>query len=120
MALNDPQSVTLASGAVSVPRTSSGVNSSTYTSADGTVQLVVSHQYGKRTRRSVRVNVNKITTDPLLTGASINVGLSAYVVLDVPSAGFSADEMKGALLALATWLSSSTGANALKLVGGEN
>jgi hypothetical protein len=120
MALADPQSVTFASGAVSLPRTSSGVNSSSYTSADGAVKLLASHQYGKRVRRTARISSDKITTDPLVTGANIRVSASAYVVLDVPTAGFTADEQKGLLLAISTWLSASTGANATKLVGGEN
>lgn len=120
MALSDPQSLTLASGAVSLPRTSSGVNSSAYTAADATTTFSVSHNYAKRTRRTARVTLNKITTDPLLSGANVRVSSSAYVVLDVPPAGFTADEQKGLLTAIATWLTASTGANAAKLVGGEN
>jgi len=120
MALADPQSVTVGGSAASLPRISTGVNSSTYNKADSTVQLTVSHQYGKRNRRTARITVTKITTDPLNTSINTRVSYSAYVVLDVPPAGFSAAEQKEGLLAIATWLSASTGANADKLVGGEN
>jgi hypothetical protein len=120
MALADPQSVTVNTTAQTLPRTSTGTNASSYTKDDGTVQLSVSHNYGKRYRRTARVTSNKIATDPLVSGMSVRVSASAYVVLDVPSSGFTAAEQKELLLAIATWLSASTGANAGKLVGGEN
>ncbi len=120
MALADPQSLTVNGSAASLPRTSTGANSSSYTKDDQTVAFNVSHQYGKRLRRTARVTSNKITTDPLLTGVNTRVSASAYIVLDVPTSGFTAAEQKELLLAIATWLSASTGANAVKLVGGEN
>lgn len=120
MALADPQSVTVGGSAKSLPRTSTGVNASTYTSNDSAVQLLVSHQYGRRNRRTARVTSTKITTDPLNTTANVRVSMSAYVVLDVPPTGFTAAEQKEILLAIATWLSASSGANSDKLVGGEN
>ena len=120
MALADPQSLTVNGAAASLPRTSTAANSSNYTKDDGTVSFTVSHSYGKRTRRTARVISNKITTDPLVTGMNVRVSAHAYVVLDVPVSGFSAADQKELLLALATWLSASTGANAGKLVGGEN
>jgi len=120
MALSDPQSVTVNGGAQSLPRTSTGVNTSSYTKDDGTVALNVSHAYGKRFRRTARVTSTKIAADPLITTQNVRVSASAYVVLDVPPSGFSAAEQKELLLAISTWLSASTGANAAKLVGGEN
>lgn len=120
MALADPQSVTVGGSAKSLPRTSTGVNQSTYTSADATVSALVSHQYGRRTRRTMRVTSTKITTDPLNSTANVRVSMSSYIVLDVPPTGFTAAEQKEILLAVATWLSANTGANADKLVGGEN
>lgn len=120
MALADPQSVTIGGAAQSLPRTSTSTNSSTYTKDDGTAVLLVSHAYGRRFRRTASVTSNKITTDPLITSQNVRVNARAYVVLDVPVSGFSAAEQKDLLLALATWLSASTGANAGKLVGGEN
>jgi hypothetical protein len=120
MALADPQSVTVNSAAQSLPRTSVGPNASSYTKDDGTVQLSVSHNYGKRNRRTARVTSTKIAVDPLISGVNLRVSASAYVVIDVPQAGFSAAEQKELLLSIATWLSANTGANAAKLVGGEN
>lgn len=120
MALADPQSVTVNGSAQTLPRTSVGPNASTYTTADGTVQLSVSSTYGKRIRHTVRVTSNKIAADPLVSGVNLRVSASAYLVWDGPQAGFSAAEQKELVLAVATWLSANTGANATKFVGGEN
>ena len=120
MALADPQSVTVGGSAASLPRTSTGPNSSTYTKADSTVSLQVSSAYGRRYQRRARITSTKITTDPLHTTSNVRVSMSASVLLDVPPTGFSQAEQKEILLAIATWLSASTGANADKLVGGEN
>lgn len=120
MALADPQSVTVGGSAATLARTSTGTNTSSYSKDDGTVLMSVAHNYGRRYRRTARITSNKIATDPLITGVNVRLSASAYVVLDVPSSGFSALEQKELLLAIATWLSASTGANATKLVGGEN
>lgn len=119
MALADPQSITIGT-ALTLPRTSTGANSSSYTKDDQTVRFDVAHQYGKRVRRTARVTSNKITTDPLITGQNVRLSASVYVVLDVPVSGFTAAEQKDLLLSISTWLSASTGANSVKLVGGEN
>lgn len=120
MALADPQSVTIGAATTPLPRVSVGPNASTYSSADSTVQLSASHAYGKRIRRTARVTSTKITTDPLLTNVNVRVSASAYVVLDVPTSGFTAAEQNDLLLSIATWLSATSGANAAKLIGGEN
>lgn len=120
MALADPQSVTIGAATTPLPRTSVGTNGSIYNSADGTVRVEVSHTYGRRTRRIVKVTLSKITTDPLITGQNVRVSMSAHTVLDVPPAGFTATEMKDILLSPGTWLAAASAANAVKLVGGEN
>lgn len=118
MAYADPQSVTIGS-ALSLPRTGSGVNTGTFTKDDGTAQLTVSHQYGKRIRRTARVNYSKIVADPLITGTNLRLSSSVYVVLDVPVNGFTVAEQVQIITGLTTWLTASTNANATKLAGGE-
>lgn len=63
--LADPQSVTINAVAQTLPAVARGVNTSTYRKDDQTVGLSVSHQYGKRTRRTVRLDYSKIVADPL-------------------------------------------------------
>lgn len=120
MAYADPQSVTLGGSAQLLPRTSSGVSAGAFTKDDGSVQLTVTHNVGRRTRRTARVTSTKIAQDPLVPAQNQRLSASAYVVLDVPPAGFTAAEQKDLILAITTWLTASTGANASKLVGGEN
>jgi len=122
MAFSDPQSVTIGTtpGTVSVPRTSQGINQGAFTSNDGTVGLSVAHSYGKRTRRTARVDLSKIAPDPLISSNNIKYGASAYLVIDQPVTGFSAAEIKDLVTSLTTWLTASSGAHITQLAGGEN
>lgn len=121
MAFADPQSVTIGTtpGTVTLPRTGMGPSSGSFSSADGLTDLTISQQYGKRTRRTVRLDFQKTAADPLVTGNNTVYSASCYVVLDVPTSGFSAAEQKDLVVALANYLTASTNANTTKLVGGE-
>jgi len=119
MAYSDPQSVTIGT-ALTLPRTSSGVNAGSFSKDDGTAVLSVSHQYGKRIRRSARVTSTKISADPLLTNVNVRLSASAYLVIDVPNNGYSITEVKDLVTGLTTWLTAATNANLVKLIGGEN
>lgn len=119
----DPQSVTINAVAQSLPRTGTGVNgpfSAQYTKDDGNVVLSVSHQYGKRTRRTARLDLTKIAVDPLVSSTSIKYGMSAYLVVDVPPTGFTVVEAKQLVDALTGWLTATSGANATRLLAGES
>lgn len=120
MAYADPQSVTVGGTAVSLPRTASGVNTGGFSAADANTKLTVSHQYGKRTRRQVRLDLKKIAPDPLISSTNILYSMSAYLVVDTPVTGYTNAEVVNAIKALTDWLTASTNANATKLVGGEN
>lgn len=122
MSFADPQSVTIGTtpGTVSLPRTASGVNSGAFTSNDGTVDVQVSHQYGKRTRRQARLDYKKIAPNPLIASENIQFSASVYLVCDLPVTGFNVTDMTDMVTALSTWLSASTYANTKKLLGGEN
>jgi hypothetical protein len=120
MSLADPQSVTISAVTTSLPRTSVDDDRSEYTSADGLLQLVASHDYGKRTRRMVRLDSSKLTSDPFKPSENVKVGMSVYTVFDLPPAGFTNAE------ALAVWvgynaaLMASSNALVSKLLGGES
>lgn len=116
----DPQSITINAVANSLPATSRGTNSSTYTKDDGNVKLSVTHNYGKRTRRSVRVDFSKIAADPLISSQNIKYSMSAYLVVDLPITGFTNTEAKYIVDSLTKWLTDTSGANTLKVLGGES
>jgi len=121
MAFADPQTITVVGTTAStLPRVASGINSGAFQSADGTQKLSVSSTYGKRTRRVVRVDLNKIAADPFVAGQNDSVSMSAYVVIDVPKQGYSIDEQTAAVAGLAGYLTASTNAQLKKLLGGEN
>ncbi len=120
MAFADPQSVTINAVANSLPRTSSGVNSGTFTKDDGLVKLSVSHDVKSRTRHLIRLDHSKIAADPLLAGVNVKASLSVYMVVDAPATGYTIAEQKQVVDALTAYLTASSGARATQLLGGEN
>lgn len=120
MAFADPQSVTVVGGAASLPRISSGVNTGTFQSADANTKLTLTHSYGKRIRRTARLDLRKIAADPLSTAYNAQYSMSAYMVIDVPLLGYTtADEVTN-VAGLCGWFTATTNANLTKLLGGEN
>lgn len=123
--LSEPQTTktlsasTAGSAVATLPRTSFGTNAGVFATADGTTKLSVSHQYGKRTRRSVRLDFSSIVADPLVSGLSTLQTASVYVVIDHPPAVFSQGTLKGYVENLATWIVEGSFANTLKWLGGE-
>lgn len=121
MAFSDPQSVTINAVANSLPRISSSENAGIFQKDDGNVKLSVSHNYGKRVRRTIRLDHRKIAADPLITGNNNVFSMSAYLVVDIPrDAGYTVAEQKQVVDGLTAYLSASTGARITQLLGGEN
>lgn len=120
MAFADPQSVTINAVANSLPRTSSGIASGVFTKDDGNVVLSVSHAYGKRTRRALKLTHRKIAVDPLISAQSIVYSTSVTLVVDTPITGYTVAEAKQIVDALTAYLTASSGARVTQLLGGEN
>lgn len=118
--LADPQSVTINAVAQSLPAIARGTNSSTYQKDDGNVKLSITHSYNKRTRRSVRLDFQKIAADPLISAQSILYSMSAYLVIDTPKTGFTVAEAKQIVDALTAYLTASSGAKVTAVLGGES
>lgn len=120
MAFADPQSVTINAVANSLPRVSSGVNTGAFKKDDGNVALEVSHSYGRRTRRTIKLVHRKVAADPLLSGANNEYSMSTYIVVDVPTVGYTVAEAKQVVDGLTAFLTASSGAKVTQLLGGEN
>lgn len=116
----DPQSITINAVANTLPRTGVGASSASYSKDDGNVKLSVSHSYGKRTRRTARIDFRKTAADPLFPAQNTPYSMSTYIVADVPTVGFTVTEQKQIIDALSAWLTASSGANVTKLLGGES
>jgi hypothetical protein len=120
MSFADPQSVTINAVANSLPRVSSGVNVGSFSKDDGTVKLSIAHQYGKRTRRTIRIDHQKYAADPLVSTTNVLRSMSVYLVVDTPIQGYTITEQKQIVDALTGYLTASSGAKATQLLGGEN
>ncbi len=120
MAFADPQSITINAVATSLPRTSSSANSGVFTSNDGLIRETVSHAYGKRNRRTFRIDHSKVAADPFLSGVNTKYSMSAYVVVDVPVTGYTVTEAKQVVDGLMAALTASSGSKITQLLGGEN
>jgi len=120
MAFADPQTVTINAVAQTCPRVSSGENSGVFKKDDDTVTLTVSHQYGKRKRRTVRIDHQKVAADPLMASTNVRLSMSAYLVVDIPPVGYTVAEAKQIVDALTAYLTASSGARVTQLLGGES
>jgi len=120
MALSDPQSITISGTAIPLPRVSSGDGESEYQSADGLVRLSLASAYGNRTRRVVRVDHSKITSDPYIPAQNTKVSMSNYMVFDIPPAGYSNADVTAVYAGFKALFTASSDAVIAKLLGGES
>lgn len=120
MAFSDPQSITINAIANSLPRIGSGENTGTFSKDDGNIKLSVSHIYGKRTRRAIRLDHRKVAADPLVAAQNLNYSMSLFTVVDVPVVGYSPTEVKQIWDGFNTLLTATSGANMVKFLGGES
>lgn len=120
MSFADPQTITISGTPISLPRTSVGDDESEYTSADGLTVLKANHSYRNRTRRVLRVDVSKMTTDPFRPAENVKVSMSNYIVFDLPPAGYNATEALAVWTGFKTQFSASSDLLITKLLGGES
>lgn len=120
MAFADPQSVTINAIANSLPRVASGVDLGKFRKDDTTVGLSVSHTYGSRIRRLIRLDHSKVAVDPLVPTNNAPYAMACYMVVDVPKVGYTVAEQKQVVDGLTLYLTTSSGARVTQLLGGEN
>lgn len=117
MAFSDPQTVTVNAVAQTLANISRSAQSSEYRKDDGTYDLKISHNEGKRNRRTARLDFQKVAADPFEPALNQKFTGSVYCVIDVPVTGWTNTEIKDITLGLTAWL---TSANVLKILGGES
>jgi len=123
MALTDPQKFKEVAGTeVTAPRVSSGDLKSEYATSDGLNVLNVStvESNSNRKRHLVRIDTNKLATNPYEETKKQNISMSAYVVIDRPVAGFTVAEAKKLVEGLVGLLSASTYSLTEKVLGSES
>lgn len=122
MAFPDPQTVTLDSAAVPLPRIGQGPNSGTFANDAGTAKLTLAHAYNRRTRRTVRLDHNKVAVDPFQGSLNSKYSMSAYLVIDHPVVGYSNAQALNVTIGLLGYLlgSDSSYSAVSKLLGGQS
>jgi hypothetical protein len=118
MSFAEPLSLNVTGSAVTLPRVE-GPNDGDYRSADGLVELIVSHTYAKRTRRLLRVNLSKISADPFKPTENVSLSASFYIVFDLPKAGFTNTELLTMFTGSNTLFTATSNLMITKLLGGE-
>lgn len=115
---SDPQSITYATVAKSLPAIGRGENDSEYQLNDaGTIyNLSLSHQFKARNRVVARLQRTVYAPDPLVPAQNILASATATVTVDFPNTGLTAADAQNLANALIAW---ATSANILKLLNGE-
>jgi len=115
----DPQSVTYATVAKSLPAISRSDLNSSYKLVDGTTATYLfqlSHSFKTRNRVVARLQRDVYAADVLVPTQNILASATATFTIDFPSVGVSLTDAQNLAKALRDWASD---ANILKLVGGE-
>jgi hypothetical protein len=83
-------------------------------------QLVTTKQTSSkgRFRREVRLSRQKDYENPL-SGLTVPVGISVYLVIDEPKAGFNNDDVADMVISLSTYLTASSAAKTYQVAAGE-
>jgi hypothetical protein len=120
MAFTDPIALTISGTGYTLPKISVEGDDSTYQTSDGLIVVRASHELGKRHRHLLRIDHSKVTADPFIPAENRQVGMSNYVVFDVPAVGYTVAEALAVYTGFKTWFTASTDAVITKLLGGES
>jgi hypothetical protein len=120
MALADPQTVTVNAVAKTLARVGSSDYSGTFNSAADGLVLRVSHTQGRRNRSTVRLEISKISADPLVPSTNRPYSMTVYAVVDTPTQGFTTTEITNNIKALVDWFTASSYAGTVKIVNKES
>jgi len=116
----DPQSVTINSVAISMPRVGIDTVKGTFAANDALHTLTIGQSKGRnRNRRMIRIDERKIAADPFNAELAQEYRVGAYLVVDVPVLGYTVAEQKLVVDGFLAYLTASSGAKITQLLGGE-
>jgi hypothetical protein len=115
----DPQTVTISGSAKTLNGTSNTLTGKKYATSDRAYQWDISHTYGRRHRHTIRMQVDTLVANPLVSGQNVTQSMTAYLTVDIPP-GYDAATAKAVLDGFLANLTATSGANLTKLVGGES
>lgn len=120
MAFSDPQTITINAVAQVCARTDQDPQGIFITS-DGLVKETIGQANSgtNRFRRLLRLDHSKIAANPFDSTLNAKYNMAVYVVVDVPVVGYTVAEQKLVTDGFMNYLTASSGAVMLKLLGGE-
>jgi len=120
MAFADPQSITINAVALSLARVTQDPLG-TFVTSDALVKESVGQQVSAngRYRRLIRLDHSKIASNPFDSTLNAKYNMAVYVVVDVPGVGYTVTEQKQVTDGFMAYLTASSGAKMLQLLGGE-
>jgi hypothetical protein len=116
----DPQTITINAVPITLPRTGSALDSGTFTKDDAAYKESISHAYGKRTRRTIRLDAKKLAPDVMDGSLNVPYTMAVYCVVDVPTVGYTLTEQKQICDGFLAYLTASSGAKVAQFLGGES
>lgn len=120
MAFSDPQTVTINAVAQVMARTDQDPQG-VFITSDSLVKETIGQQNSgaNRLRRLIRLDHSKIAANPFDSTLNAKYNMAVYVVVDVPAVGYTVTEQKYVTDGFMAYLTASSGAVMLKLLGGE-
>lgn len=122
MAFPDPVAVTIGVAPFALNRLPSGSTEGVFRDVDQKITLGITPGVtaGNRRRNAARMEVTKITTDPLVSTTNVVVKGAVTIAFNVPQNGFTSTEIVDQVKALYASLTANTNALLLKLINGES
>ncbi len=114
-----PVTITVNAIAKSLERTGTGIDQGAYSTADRSYRLSVSHNYGRRTRRVIKLIHDSLVANPLVSGQNVNQTVQIHTVIDTPP-GYDTTLLKQDVDGYLAALTASSGALVAKLIAGES
>jgi len=120
--LTDPQSVTIDGVAISMPLINNQGNTSLYRSSDGTKRLKIGYtEQNRNTRFLIRYEEDTIADNPIgVADSNTKVTSVVQMLFDVPNFGVTDDRVVKIIAGLKTWLTTTSGGIAERVLGNEH
>jgi hypothetical protein len=120
VAFADPQTVTINAIANTLNRVGTGNNEGAFAKDDANVRMEIKHSYAKRNRSVVKLTHRKVAADPLIAAQNLQYSMGITISVDRPPVGYTPAEVKQVWDGFLANLAASSGANTVKLLGGES
>lgn len=116
----DPQTITINAVPYTLARVGMSQDAGSFSKDDQSYRESISHAYGKRVRRTIRLDAKKLAPDVMDSSLSVPYNMAIYAVVDVPTVGYTLVEQKQICDGFLAYLTASSGAKVAQFLGGES